>query len=105
MTPEEIREAYAKIKNTKHVPDPQYLRVDFHINYNTLLIPHKEGLALLTALEHAEIYDGRYDQPPTLERLSSEITYQMFTGKEYQFIRQAMLLNIPVEELKKALTP
>lgn len=105
MTPEEIREAYAKIKNTKHVPDPHYLRVDFHINYNTLLIPHKEGLALMTALEQAEIFEERYDKSPTLERLSSQITFQMYPGKEYQLIRQAMLLNIPVDELKRALRP
>lgn len=91
--------AVKKIKTEK--PPENYLTVQ--ISYDTkLILPHKAGMALIAALENAEMLKEKYSEPCRIVPLEQEtLISRMISAQEYQQIKIANLLNVSLEEIQK----
>lgn len=87
---------------------PKENLMTIEIEYNKqLILPYKDGLALLATLERAEVLHAPYSKPPSIvgideaERFKSAvIPYQ-----SYEDIKVAQLLGITLDEVKEARKP
>lgn len=72
------------------------------ISYDcTLILPHKDGIAFLNALNHAEEVDDHYHCQKAIAPLKRErLTIQMMPHSEYVRYKIAALLNINIADLE-----
>lgn len=62
---------------------------------NTILLPHKDGVALLACLASAEQFHKGYNEPTRIEALAPDkITASLMSRKDYQRHKMAELLHI-----------
>lgn len=94
-------EALKKVQAKK--PRENYMVVEFSYNCK-LVVPYKDGAALISALTHAEQLSDSYSssskgiQPIDLHSVRSYV----MSGQEYEQHKMAALLNVSIEEIKKA---
>ena len=68
---------------------------------NTIILPHKDGLALLQALQNSERLTGAYGTPPKIEPIERDCcTVHLMSQKEYEQHKIAALLDCTLEEVK-----
>lgn len=103
MTPDEIKQKLAGLKNIKPESKPHYIRIETNGNYLTLLLPYKQGLSVIAGLENAERYVESWGETPKLTQIEGEITFSAMSGNEYEMIQKAAILGIPLEDIKNAL--
>lgn len=86
-------------------PKENYMILPF--GYDTkFVVPYKDGVAIITALANAELYERSYSSPPRISPIEVDSFGPTLLSKdEYQRIKMAMLLQVHPDELKKAATP
>ena len=102
-------EALKKV-NTKPIAD-NYMIINFGYG-NGYILPHKQGLTILDALNYGEIFEERYNEDCKIEPLNKgKVSVNLFSRQEYVEIKMAKLLgttvalmnitmNAPLEEIK-----
>lgn len=81
----------------------------FRFNYGErYILPHKEGLALLQSMSAAEQIPSYFNKtdPPVIKQIgTSSISIDAMSQEEYEEIKIAALLGIPLDDLKEAKKP
>lgn len=71
-----------------------------------LVVPYKDGVAIINALVNAEQYDKSYSSPTTITPIEVDsFSPSLLSKDDYQRIKMAMLLQVHPDDLKKAATP
>jgi hypothetical protein len=84
---------------TKRVKD-NYLVIQFSYDAK-LILPHKDGLLMMTALANAEQLNDPYNEPHRIKELDrSRITVTQMSQEEYEQYKIAALLNLSVGEVR-----
>ena len=98
MDADKYKAAAKKVNATK--PSENFMVVQFF--YNTkLILPHKAGLALLTALENAELFEDSYSDKCRIIPIECDtVSIQFMSLQEYQQIKIANILNVSLEDVK-----
>jgi hypothetical protein len=95
----EFKEALKKVQSSK--VKENMIIVDMSYD-KKLVLPYNQGLALLSALEHAEQMTENYsEKKKTITGVSpKEIKFTVMSRNEYEQIKIAMLLNVSLEDVK-----
>jgi hypothetical protein len=82
-------------KNKVNKTDNNFVIVNFKLSYDaSLILPFKEGLALVGALEKAELIKKSYNTPATITDLTSDGLDISFIGaQEYGESKLRSLIN------------
>lgn len=94
----EYAEAFKKVTATK--PKENYMLITLSYD-NKIVLPHKDGLAFMAALNTAEKLDEPYNgqhRITELERKAFEVV--MLSNAEYIRIKIAALLGVKPDEIK-----
>lgn len=77
------------------------------LRYDTIIVlPYAAGLALLAALENAELYDDDYREGKTINPVKpGTFKTQILSAQEYNNIKVAQLLQIPLEQVEALSKP
>lgn len=95
----DYKEAVKKVQAKK--PKENLLLVTLGYD-NKILLPHKDGIALLAALNSAEQFNDPYGKPHSITEMDrSKITIAQMSHEEYERYKIAALLGITVEEVKE----
>lgn len=95
--------AEAKKKVLAEKPKDNYMVFKFDIEYSKrLLLPHKDGAALIALLANAEMLDEGYSKPKRITEIERDmVNTWVMSHQEYQRYKIAALLNITLEEVKE----
>lgn len=98
MTKEEYQAAAKSVTGKK--PTENYMVVQ--LSYDTkLVLSHKAGLALVAALENAELLKDSYsDRCKIIPMERDSLTSHFLSTQEYQQIKIANLLNVPLADVQ-----
>lgn len=67
-----------------------------------LLVPHKDGLAIMAALNFAEAFEDPYSSSPTISPLMHDkVGITTMSAVEYRQHKIAALLNVPVKDIQE----
>ena len=92
-------QAVKEIQSLKKEAKPPFLRVTF--NYDKRYVfPYKEGIAFVSALEHAEQVFESYREPSNIGELDSCIEITPMSHKEYMAYKVSNLLQITLEDAR-----
>lgn len=97
-------EALKAVRSNK----PKENLMTIEIEYNKqLILPYKDGLALLATLERAEVLHAPYNKPPSIVGLDDTDRFKsaVMPYQSYEDIKVANLLGITVDEVKEARKP
>lgn len=95
MTYEEARKNVQTLKRL-----PTWIRVD--ISYSLkLILPYKEGMALLAALEQAEELENEYSKPAIKPVSYDSFTVKPISHEDYCLYKMASLMDLTFDEMKK----
>jgi hypothetical protein len=85
------------MSTTKKVFEPNYLVLEFGIRYDdNLVLPYKDGIAVMSALENARVYKKGYSEPSLIRDITSgDIKTTSIGAQEYG---EAILRNALVGE-------
>lgn len=99
MEAQDYQAAVKKIQATK--PKENYLLCVF--SWDTkIVLPYKAGMAFMEALNQAERLVEDYDKPPGIQPLDRDkIQFRVLSAKEYEQIRIAQLLKVPLDTVKE----
>lgn len=76
-----------------------YLMVSFRYDRHFVL-PYKQGVALMEALESAMMYESSYSSPPKYQPMGDEISITPMSEETINDIKVAKLLNISQDTAK-----
>lgn len=69
---------------------------------NKILLPHKDGIALMAALANAEQFNDPYNKTHSITELDKDkIKIGTFSHEEYLRYKIAALLNMTIDEVKE----
>lgn len=92
-------EALKKVQTKK--TKENYLVVELSYR-NKIILPYKEGVALMSALNNAENLTESYSEPKIISGLDRDaIKASVMSADEYELIKIAALLKVTVEEAKE----
>lgn len=95
----DYKEALKKISNSKSRDNFIVIELDYS---KKLILPYRDGIALLSTLASAEQLNDRYSQPKTISPLETEaIKTTIMSATEYEQIKIAALLQVTVDEVKQ----
>ena len=98
ITADDLNKAIKAVRAEKKAES--YVRIDR--DYNTFLVlPYKQGIAFMQALEGAEIFEGYYNDPPLIRPISGMFTMRPMSRQEYEDYKVAQLLGISYNEVKQ----
>lgn len=99
--------AEAKKKVEAEKPKENYMVVKFDIEYNThLVVPHKDGMALLSALANAEVLYDRYDEQKGIQPITRDhFVSRLMSRAEYLRYKMVQLLGVSPDEIKQQEQP
>lgn len=98
MNADEYQKALKTVQ-TKKAKD-SYMVIEFGYS-NKVILPHKEGIILLTSLNTAEHFEEAYSGVSRIEPFDREkLKASIMSAEEYQQYKIAMLLNVPVQEIR-----
>lgn len=95
-----LEDTLKKVRSKKTL-DPHYVLIRFRYDRQYIL-PYKKGLELLAVMEEAEKYEFDFWAPPKLQRLSDDLEISMLSLEEYENIKAAILLQVPLQTIKEA---
>ena len=99
MDQKEYEQAVKKVVSIK--PKENYLIIDVYYQ-EKIILPYKDGIALLANLSNAESYKEGYQQTPTIAGFNKEhFKTSIMSGEEYINIKIANLLNVTMDEVKE----
>ena len=95
----EFKEALRLVQSKKQKDN--YLLVE--ITYDKkIILPYKDGIALLGALANAEQLNDPYSKPKTISHLERDVfKTTILSAVEYEQLRVAALLNVSLEEVQE----
>jgi hypothetical protein len=95
----EFKEALKRVQSKK--TRENYLVIK--LSYDTkLIVPYKEGLPLVAALNNAELLNESYGKPKRITEFDKEtVVIQLLSATEYDRIKVSALLNMDPNELKE----
>ena len=98
MDADKYKAAAQRVNATK--PSENFMVVQ--ISYSTkLVLSHKAGLALIAALENAELFKENYsDECKIIPIERDAISAQFMSLQEYQQIKIANILNVPLSDIQ-----
>ena len=98
MDADKYKAAAKRVSATK--PPENFMVVK--LSYDTkLVLSHKAGLALITALENAELFKESYSDKCKIIPIERDaISTQFMSLQEYQQIKIANILNVSMEDIK-----
>ena len=99
MEAQDYQAAVKRIQASK--PKDNYLlcTVSWEVN---LVFPYKIGMAFMEALGQAERLVEDYSNPPGIQPLDRDkIHFRVLSAKEYEQIRIAQLLKVPLNTVKE----
>ena len=86
-------------------PREGFMVLKFEYNFK-LLLPHKEGVALLACLASAEQLVNNYSDPGRIIPMEHDrIEITLLSRKDYERYKMAGLLNLTYNEIKAGETP
>ena len=98
ITADDLNKAIKAVRAEKKAES--YVRIDKE--YGTFLVlPYKQGLAFMQALEGAEIFEERYSGPPQCKPISDLFAMRPMSREEYEDYKVAELLGIPYADAKR----
>lgn len=99
--------AEAKKKLAAEKPKENYMVMKFTVDYECqLILPHKDGLAIIAAMANAEILNDRYSGQKGIDSIDREtFSSRMISYAEYLRYKMAQLLGITPDELKNLEQP
>ena len=73
------------------------------ISWDTkILLPYKVGMVFMESLGQAERFEEEYPKPPSIQPMDRDrITLSVVSAKEYDQIRIAQLLQVPLDVIKE----
>ena len=98
MDADKYKAAAKKVNATK--PSENFMVVQF--SYDTkLVLSHKAGLALITALENAELFKESYSDKCRIIPIERDaISTQFMSLQEYQQIKIANILDVSLKDIQ-----
>lgn len=82
-------------------PKEGYMVIEFGYS-NRVIVPHKDGINLLLALNAAEHFEDNYSGVARITPFDrSKLSASLMSVEEYHQYKIAALLNIPVKDLKE----
>ena len=98
ITADDLDKAIKAVRAEKKAES--YIRIDKE--YHTFLVlPYKQGVAFIQALEGAEIFEEFYSNPPQRKPISSMFTMRPMSRQEYEDYKVAELLGISYDTVKQ----
>lgn len=95
----ELTEALKKVRAEK--PKENFMLLEFSYN-NKIIVPHKDGVAVLNALVNAERYQDDYNKPRRVVEVErDQFRSTALSYAEYERLKLAALLNLTPEEVKE----
>lgn len=86
-------------------PKENYMILPFGYDIK-LVVPYKDGVAIISALANAELYERSYSSPTKIHPIEVDsFSPALLSKDEYQRIKMAMLLQVHPDELKKTQIP
>lgn len=98
LTKEDYLAAVKKLPKGK---EEQFLCIQFHGNSERIILPHKEGVELLNALQSSFTFRHRWSEAPLFQPLGEDLQVQGMTSTDVETIKVAKLLGIPVDDAKR----
>lgn len=92
-------QAVKEIESLKKGSKPPFLKITFHYD-KRYVFPYKEGIAFVSALEHAEQVFESYREPSNIGELDSPIEISPMSYKEYMAYKVSNLLQISLEDAR-----
>lgn len=69
--------------------------------HSTFVLPYKEGMAFLAAMDLAEVYEDQHSGRPKIQPLSgNELRVEYLSQEQYRQIKMAQLMNVELDQLK-----
>lgn len=82
-------------------PKENYMVIDIYYNHK-IILPYKDGLAMLAALANAEAVNEEYNKPMIISGFNREhLKTSIMSGEDYGYHKMAALLNITLDEIKE----
>ena len=98
ITTDDLDKAIKAVRAEKKAES--YVRIDK--KYGTFLVlPYKQGMAFMQALEGAEIFEEPYSGPPQRKPISDLFAMRPMSRQEYEDFKVAELLGIPYADAKR----
>jgi len=95
----EYKEAVKKVQAAK--PRDNYMVIKFGYE-QTLILPHKDGIAFMESLSCAEQLNDPYNKAHTIGELErSKISITTMSCVEYERYKIAALLGVTIDEVKE----
>ena len=99
MDAQTYQEAVKKLQANK--PKENYLICNISWDLK-MVLPYKAGMVLMEALGQAERLVEEYSKPPSIQPLDRDrIGISILSAKEYEQIRIAQLLKVPLDTVKE----
>ncbi len=96
FTKADYQEALKKIsKQDKE----NFLMINFRYD-RQIIVPYKEGIAIMQSLENGMLFESNYSSPPSYKPITDEITVQLVPSEMVNDIKVAKLLNISMDAAK-----
>ena len=99
MDSQKYQDAVKKLQASK--PKDNYLLCNISWDLN-LVFPYKTGMAFIEAIGQAEKLVEEYNKPPGIQPIDRDkIQFRVLSAKEYEQIRIAQLLKVPLDTVKE----
>ena len=99
MEAQDYQAAVKKLQAIK--PKDNYLICNISWNLK-MVLPYKAGMALMEALGQAEKLVEEYGKPPSIQPFDrDQVGITIFSAKEYEQIRIAQLLKVPLDTVRE----
>jgi hypothetical protein len=96
----DYKQALKLVQGSKTKENLMAIKLDYS---KRLILPYKDGLAFLSALNNAEKLSSEYGSSPRIEAIDREfIEFTVMSHEEYEQIKIANLLQVTLEEVKQA---
>lgn len=79
--------------------EEQYMLLEFHYTRRVIL-PMKNALAIIAALEGANLIEDEDYGVPTFIPITKEFSFRLIPEKELNQIKVAVMLQVPMSEIK-----
>ena len=94
------QKAYLEAKKVASIkPKENYLVIDIYYGHK-IILPYKDGLAMLASLANAEAVSEEYNKPMVISGFNREhLKTSIMSGEDYGRHKIATLLKITMDEL------
>lgn len=76
-------------------------RVVVKMDYTSFVLPYDDGLAIIKALQHAEMMDRQYNPTKIIPIEPAKMTFEILNNEDYVLLKMANLMGVDAQDLKK----